>query len=138
MTQNLQLTQCGSSHSYQGEWNPVSFSWNFSAIFSAFWWHVIICILLLQLRFPSKHSLFHCLSLPKSKCIHLVLLLLIGLFDLQLPASITNSAFCGEHVEDWGIKRKSWFHLLAINIRLFMLVIDCAFFHLLINYKGLF
>lgn len=34
INQNLQLTQGWSFHSYQGELNPVSFSWNFSAIFS--------------------------------------------------------------------------------------------------------
>lgn len=89
---------------------------------------IIICNLLLQLRFPSKHLLCHCLSLPESKHIHLVLLLLIGFFDLQMPASTTNSAFYGEHVGHWGIKRKSWFHLLAINIRLFMHLIDCTIF----------
>lgn len=81
---------------------------------------------------------FHCLSLPLSKCVHLVLLLLIGSFDLQLPASTTNSAFYGEWIEDRSIKRRSWFHLPAINIRLFMHVIDCSFFLLLTNYKGLF
>lgn len=70
---------------------------------------VSLYALLLGLRFTSKHLLFHSLSLPVSKCVHLALLMLIGSPELRLPASTADTTFYGDYEEVGAIKKMAGF-----------------------------